>query len=50
MLMRVKAYAAAAALAADMPGAAMAEYGCAPRCVPYGGVCQPIDEESVKHR
>src|SRR5260370_34554112 len=42
MLTRVKVYAVAAALAAGMPGAAMAEYGCVPGYVPYGGVCQPI--------
>ena len=42
MLTRVKVYAVAAALAAGMPGAAMAEYGCVPGYVLYGGVCQPI--------
>ena len=42
MLTRVKVYAVAAALAAGMPGAAMAEYGCVPGYMPYGGVCQPI--------
>lgn len=41
MLTRVKIYAVLAALAAGAPGAAMAEYGCVPGYVPYGGVCHP---------
>ena len=43
---RARALAAAAAvaagLAAGMPGMAMAEYGCVPGYVYYGGVCRPV--------
>lgn len=42
----IKTLAAAGVLAggmmAGMPGAAMAEYGCVPGYVYYGGVCRPI--------
>lgn len=42
MLTRVKIYAVVAGLAASVPGAAMAEYGCVPGYAPYGGVCRPV--------
>src|SRR5437763_7778675 len=46
MVTRIKAYAVAAALGAGLmaglPSAAMAEYGCVPGYMSYGGVCRPI--------
>ena len=42
MTTKLKMFAVAAVLAVSMPGAAMAEYPCAPGYALYGQVCQPI--------
>jgi len=39
---KFKVFAIAAALAAGMSGAAMAQYACPPGSTYYSGVCQPV--------